>query len=94
MAKLLRHPTVMGKLQNEVRGVVGDKQDISVEDLEKMQYLEAVIKETFRLHPPAPLSIPRVARCDVRIRGYEILAGSILMTNAWARAIPQLLHKL
>lgn len=69
MAELFRHPTVMEKLQNEAREVVRDTQDITDNDLEKMHYLKAVMKETFRLHPPVPLSIPRVASRDVKIKG-------------------------
>ncbi|XP_057787916.1 cytochrome P450 71A8-like [Salvia miltiorrhiza] len=84
MAELLRHPLVMEQLQNEVREVVKDKQDMSDNELEKMHYLKAVIKETFRCHPPVPLLIPRIASSDVKIKGYDIPAGTMLLTNAWA----------
>ncbi|KAH6794757.1 hypothetical protein C2S52_005234 [Perilla frutescens var. hirtella] len=83
MAELLRHPKMMEKLQSEVRGIIQHKHDITDEDLEKMQYLKAVIKETFRLHPPVPLQL-RIARGDVNIMGYDVVAGTIVMTNAWA----------
>ena len=53
MTELLRHPQVMGQLQNEVRGIAQDKILITEDDLDKMQYLKAVIKETLRVHPPA-----------------------------------------
>ncbi|XP_042009225.1 cytochrome P450 71A8-like [Salvia splendens] len=84
MAELLQHPIVMQKLQLEVREVVNDKQDISDNDLVKMHYLRAVIKEALRCHPPVPLLIPRVASSDVKINGYNVPAGTVLMTNAWA----------
>lgn len=74
----------MEKLQAEVREIVKDAQDITDNELEKMHYLRAVIKETFRYHPPAPLLVPRLARRDVKIKGYNISAGTIVMTNAWA----------
>ncbi|KAL1534722.1 unspecific monooxygenase [Salvia divinorum] len=83
-AELLQHPIVMQKLQNEVREVVKDKHDISDNDLVKMHYLKAVIKEAFRCHPPVPLLIPRVASSEVKIKGYDVPAGTVLMTNAWA----------
>ncbi|KAL7115393.1 hypothetical protein ACP275_04G181700 [Erythranthe tilingii] len=83
-AELLRHPRVMENLQNEVREIVKGKNDITDEDLEKMHYMKAVIKETLRLHPPSPLLVPRVADKDVKIKGYDVSKGTIVMVNAWA----------
>ncbi|KAI3464158.1 hypothetical protein Pfo_020821 [Paulownia fortunei] len=84
MTELLRHPAVMEKLQNEVREIIKDNQDITNDDLEKMHYLKAVIKETLRYHPPVPLLVPRVAGRDVKIKGYDVSAGTVVMTNALA----------
>ncbi|KAH6772007.1 hypothetical protein C2S51_010411 [Perilla frutescens var. frutescens] len=83
MAELLRHPKVMEKLQSEVRGIVQHKHDITDDDIERMHYLKAVIKETFRFHPPIPLQV-RMARGDVNIMGYDVAEGTVVMTNAWA----------
>ncbi|XP_057787919.1 cytochrome P450 71A8-like [Salvia miltiorrhiza] len=84
MSEVLRHPKVMEKLQQEVRGIVKEKQDIRDDDLEKMHYLKAVIKEALRFHPPLPLLVPRVATKDVQIKGFDISAGTMVMINAWA----------
>ncbi|XP_042012407.1 cytochrome P450 736A117-like [Salvia splendens] len=83
MTELIRHPTVMMNLQTEVRGIVKDRKIITDEDLGEMQYLKAVIKETLRLHAPAPL-LGRVAREDVTVMGYEIPANMMVITNVWA----------
>ncbi|KAK9938204.1 hypothetical protein M0R45_014957 [Rubus argutus] len=84
MSELLRNPRVMKKLQNEVRGIVGNRADITEDDLVGMHYLKAVIKETFRLHPPAPLLGPRLSNQDVKINGYNIKANTQVMVNVWA----------
>lgn len=84
MTELLRHPTVMKILQEEVRGITSGQADVSEDDLEKMKYLKAVIKETLRLHPPIPLLVPRESTQDVKINGYDIAAGTRVITNAWA----------
>ncbi|WOH10598.1 hypothetical protein DCAR_0730067 [Daucus carota subsp. sativus] len=87
MSELLRNPNVMNKVQNEIREILGCKPDIEEiqeNDLEKMQYLKAVIKETLRLHPPIPLLVPRSAREDVKLNGYDIAAGTMVIINAWA----------
>nr|QBS13810.1 9,13-epoxy-labd-14-ene hydroxylase [Marrubium vulgare] len=84
MTELLRHPIVMKKLQKEVREIVKNKQDITDEDLGRMSYLKAVIKETLRTHPPIPLLVPRIARNDVKVKGYDVSAKTVVMINAWA----------
>ncbi|KAL8147382.1 cytochrome P450 71A8-like isoform X1 [Apium graveolens] len=84
MTELLRQPNVINTVQKEVREILGGKPDIDNRDLEKMQYLKAVIKETLRLHPPIPLLVPSSARKDVQVHGYDIAAGTMVITNAWA----------
>ncbi|KAK4350596.1 hypothetical protein RND71_029909 [Anisodus tanguticus] len=85
MTELLRHPSAMNKLQNEAREIAkGENKIVSEEDLDKMHYLKAVIKETLRLHPPIPLLVPRQARQDVKVMGYDVAAGTMVITNGWA----------
>lgn len=84
MTELLRHPPVMEKLQCEVREVVKQKQDISDDDLKQMYYLKAVIKESLRYHPPVPLLAPRITSKDVKIKGYDVAAGTTVVVSAWA----------
>ncbi|KAK3439850.1 hypothetical protein EUGRSUZ_B00192, partial [Eucalyptus grandis] len=83
MTDLLRHPRAMNILQTEVRKIANGKANITDVDLEKMHYLRAVLKEILRLHPPIPLLIPLLSIRDVKIRGYDIAAGTIVITNAW-----------
>ncbi|KAL2515527.1 Cytochrome [Forsythia ovata] len=87
MAEALRHPEIMKKLQNEVKQVVGSKKQVAEEDLEKMLYLKAVLKESLRLHPPIPLLIPHQSTQDTKIMGYHIAAGTQVFINAWAIAM-------
>ncbi|GJY84641.1 cytochrome P450 71A4-like protein [Tanacetum coccineum] len=84
ISELIRHPRVMKKLQQEVREISQDKPVITEDDLEKMKYLQAVLKETMRLHTPLPLLISRESTQYVKLMGYDIAAGTQVIINAWA----------
>ncbi|XP_019179028.1 PREDICTED: cytochrome P450 CYP736A12-like [Ipomoea nil] len=84
MAELLRSPGAMRRLQDELEANVGLDRMVEEKDLPKLQYLEMVIKETGRLHPPAPLLIPRELMEDIEINGYHIPKKSRVIVNAWA----------
>ncbi|CAA2974100.1 cytochrome P450 71A8-like [Olea europaea subsp. europaea] len=83
MTELIRHPKIMNRLQNEVRGILNGKQNITDADLEKMYFLKAIIKETLRYHSSIPF-LTRIASQDVQIMGYDIAAGTMIITNNWA----------
>ncbi|CAL5441200.1 unnamed protein product [Camellia sinensis] len=91
MAELLKHPQIMKKLQNEVRKIAKGKLNITEDDLENMYYLKAVIKESLRMHPPTPLLVPRESIQDAKVMGYDIIAGTQVLVNAWAIARDPLL---
>jgi len=84
MTELLRHPNVMQKLKSEIKNVVSGRTHITEEDLSSIHYLKAVFKETFRLHPVAPLLLPRESMKDVKVMDYDIAAGTQTLVNAWA----------
>ncbi|KAF7020793.1 hypothetical protein CFC21_033845 [Triticum aestivum] len=85
LAELMRKPHLMVKLQDEVRGIVPQGQEIISEtDMNNMTYLRAVIKESLWLHPLAPLLAPHLARANCIIDGYIVPAGTRVAVNAWA----------
>ncbi|KAI3470169.1 hypothetical protein Pfo_026832 [Paulownia fortunei] len=84
LSELIRHKNVMVKLKNELKNIAGCNSTITEEDLDKCQYLKAVVKETLRLHPPLPLLVPRESTQDVKLLSYDIAAGTRVVINMWA----------
>ncbi|KAL0421847.1 UNVERIFIED_CONTAM: cytochrome [Sesamum latifolium] len=87
MTALMKNPLIMKKAQAEIRQqLVGKKELIDEDDVVKLPYLRAVIKETFRLYPPAPLLAPRETIEKCGLNSYEIQRGTLVYINAWAIA--------
>ncbi|CAN6217591.1 unnamed protein product [Urochloa humidicola] len=84
MALLLKHPDKMKEVQAELAANLGSKDFVEEHDLDKLPYLHAVVKETLRLQPPAPL-IPRQVVVDgMSLGGFSVPIGTYVLVNLWA----------
>ncbi|KAJ3826077.1 fatty acid hydroxylase [Lentinula raphanica] len=80
---LIKHPETMRKLQTEIDEVLGG-QPVQYQDLSKMPYLNAVIRETLRLAPTAPMRLVKPVEDTYLANGkYFVKAGSYLVINTW-----------
>ncbi|KAL5548606.1 hypothetical protein UlMin_003837 [Ulmus minor] len=84
MSEMIKEPEVMKKAQDEVRQVFSRKGSVDETGISEMKYLKAVVKETLRLHPSAPLLLPRECGEECNINGYEIPFKTKVIVNAWA----------
>ncbi|XP_057435707.1 cytochrome P450 71D11-like [Lotus japonicus] len=86
MTQMMRHPNVLKKTQVEVREVFDKRGKIDESGIEELKYFKAVIKEVLRLHPPAPLLLPRECKEACEVNGFNIPDKSRVIVNAWAIA--------
>eukprot|EP01130_Rhizamoeba_saxonica_P005609 TRINITY_DN2236_c0_g1_i1.p1 TRINITY_DN2236_c0_g1~~TRINITY_DN2236_c0_g1_i1.p1 ORF type:complete len:459 (-),score=74.79 TRINITY_DN2236_c0_g1_i1:72-1448(-) len=68
---LANHPEIQERVYEEVTEVLGEKRYPTVDDLNKLEYLEMCIKESLRLFPPVPAIIRNMNR-DIVLRGVTI----------------------
>nr|CAB3470156.1 unnamed protein product [Digitaria exilis] len=84
MTELLKKPEVLTKATEELDRVVGRNRLVAEGDIPNLPYLEAIVKETMRTHPVAPLLTPRQSREDTSVGGYDIPAGTRVLINVMA----------
>ncbi|XP_068651502.1 cytochrome P450 78A5-like [Aristolochia californica] len=85
MTRMVLHPDVQAKVQQELDSVVGNSRTVRDSDITNLPYLQAVVKEVLRLNPPGPLlSWARLAIRDVQVGKYLIPEGTTAMVNMWA----------
>ncbi|KAL6322153.1 hypothetical protein AAG906_005093 [Vitis piasezkii] len=84
MAELLNNPKAMAKARSELDEVIGKDMIVEESDISKLPYLQAVVKETFRLHPPVPFLVPRKTEMESEILGYAVPKNAQVLVNVWA----------
>ncbi|KAH7514060.1 hypothetical protein FEM48_Zijuj11G0048400 [Ziziphus jujuba var. spinosa] len=86
MAELLRKPQILSRARGELEQIVGKRNPVEEADIARLPYLQAIVKETFRLHPAVPLLLPRKAEADIEIRDFIVPKSAQIFVNAWQSA--------
>lgn len=86
MAEVVRNPKILSKAKKELQIVIGENKQVEEWDISNLPYLQAVVKETFRYHPPGPFLARRKDDHinDLKINNYIIPNNAILLVNIWA----------
>jgi cytochrome P450 len=88
---LLRNPSCYRKLQQEIdfavaAGMIEDRPSkmVAWSEAQNLPYLDACIKEAFRMHPAAGLPLERIVPAGgIEIDGQMIPGGTIVGCSAW-----------
>ncbi|RZC52739.1 hypothetical protein C5167_021173 [Papaver somniferum] len=83
LSLVLTNPSVLKMAQDELDTEVGKERNVEGHDIDGLVYLQAIVKETLRLYPPGPLSVPHEATEDCIVGGYEVKKGTRLLVNLW-----------
>ncbi|CAL9167429.1 unnamed protein product [Musa hybrid cultivar] len=83
ISELLKHPEVLEKATEELDRVVGRERWVEEKEVHRLPYVEAIVKETMRMHPVAPMLVPRLSRKHTTFDGYDIPAGTRVLVNVW-----------
>ncbi|KAG8371583.1 hypothetical protein BUALT_Bualt13G0103100 [Buddleja alternifolia] len=83
IAELVNHPEIQKKVRDELDTVLGPGVPITEPDINRLPYLQAVMKEALRLRMAIPLLVPHMNLHDAKLGSYDIPAESKILVNAW-----------
>nr|XP_027081590.1 geraniol 8-hydroxylase-like [Coffea arabica] len=83
MTEVLHDREIMEKVQKELEDVIGINNTVEEIHLPKLRYLDAVVKETFRLHPALPLLVPKRPSQSCTVVGFTVPKDTRVFVNAW-----------
>ncbi|XP_058103956.1 xanthotoxin 5-hydroxylase CYP82C2-like [Magnolia sinica] len=83
LSLLMNHRDALKRAQDELDMHIGRERLVQRSDIEKLTYLQAIIKETLRLYPAGPLLIPHEAIEACQVGGFHVRAGTRLLVNVW-----------
>lgn len=82
MYELAKNPMVQERLLEEISEVAGSRLVIE-DDLPKLKYMDAIVKETLRAYPPVSLLPPRYVHEDVNLGGFDVKKGWQVIINVY-----------
>ncbi|MFS7916796.1 putative cytochrome P450 [Helianthus anomalus] len=84
MTEIMKNLDVMKRVQEELEEIVGLNNIVEEYHLQKLQYLDATIKDTLRLHPILPFLMPQSPSKDCMVGGYTVPKDSTVLLNVWS----------
>ncbi len=87
--ELLRHPGLYARAREEQQRLIGDG-DLALSHLKAMPFLERVLREAERMHPPAPGGFRGVLE-SFEYGGYRVPAGwTVMYSSVFTHHMPEI----
>ncbi|XP_020991517.1 cytochrome P450 76T24-like [Arachis duranensis] len=83
MTELVHNPKMMARVKEELLQVLGKDGKPHESNISEFHYLNAIVKETFRLHPPVPF-LHHKSKSMVEICGFKVPKDTQVLINLWA----------
>ncbi|KAJ4972773.1 hypothetical protein NE237_005947 [Protea cynaroides] len=80
---LINNRHALKRAQDELDTHVGRERQVDESDIVKLEYLQAIVKETLRLYPAAPLAAAHEAIEEFTIAGYHVPVGTRIIPNLY-----------
>ncbi|KAL5532017.1 hypothetical protein ACEPAF_5581 [Sanghuangporus sanghuang] len=80
---MVLNPEVQRRAQKEIDQVVGPERLPSFSDKASLPYIDCVMKEVLRIHPPIPLGVPHLSNHKDEYSGWIIPEKSMVIPNIW-----------
>ncbi|KAI9570434.1 cytochrome P450, partial [Boletus coccyginus] len=81
---MVKNPRIWKRAQAEIDAVLGTDRLPEYEDRPSLPYVDAIVRETLRWKPVAPLGVPHAVISDDIYKGYHIPSGATIVPNLWA----------
>ncbi|KAF5736153.1 hypothetical protein HS088_TW14G00288 [Tripterygium wilfordii] len=83
-SNLVNKPEILAKARAELDSQVGEENLVDEAQVSNLRYTQAIIWETLRLYPAAPLMVPHVSSDDCTLGGFFVPRDTMVLVNAWA----------
>eukprot|EP00803_Ostreobium_quekettii_P005980 evm.model.scf_345.2 EVM.evm.TU.scf_345.2 scf_345:33857-40216(+) len=80
---LVQNPDKMEKAVEEINQVMGDRENPTLADYQKLRYITLCMCESLRLFPHPPVLLRRAAQADVLPGGYKVPVGQDVMISIY-----------
>ena len=77
-----RNPEIAKKAREEIDRVLGERTELTFQDVGELKYCSAIFKEALRLYPPSP-TLSRMTPEEININGFVIPKG----TPLWVKTL-------